>query len=93
MNRYFDEVKLKCANILPQCDKVGGKAKQMRRWLATSAVYVDEKGGRKVGNWQWKQNGSTQKRYPQEQNAANIIVMILSENDNTSKLSILLQYC
>ena len=38
-----------------------------------------------IGQWRCKLNVCTRKRYPQEQNTTNIIVMVLSESDNTSK--------
>ena len=63
----------------------GGGDKQMQNWLAGYSCVVcrwEEEGG---GQWKWKLTVCTRKRYPKEQNTTNSIVMVLSENDNTSK--------
>ena len=54
-------------------------------WLATAVVRVEGKTDWEVGN-----ELCTRNRYPQEQDAINIIVMVLGENDNTSILYIFL---
>ena len=47
----------------------GGGAKQMWRLLATAAVYVEVKRGRKVSNGGGnRKTVCTQKKYPQKQN-------------------------
>ena len=53
-------------------------------WLSTAAVCVEGKVEREVGS----RGGNrlcTRKRHTREQNTTNIIVNVLSENDNASK--------
>ena len=61
-------------------------------WLATASECVKEKRGREGGRWAvgWKWTICTRKKYPHEQNSTNVIVMVHSENYNTSQLSIFL---
>ena len=91
MNRYFEHIKLKCVNIEPYCDKAWGGARQMWRWLAGYSCGMRRGEEREKEMDSGGSNGLyVQKRDISRYKTKNTIVMVLSKNDNTSKLFIFL---